>query len=66
MIEKKEIEIHQVDKPRRRVKIDPNLRQLDIPVLIGREFGAIAFMPSGILNDDGIEIWTQDGKASLQ
>lgn len=58
MDEKREIELHNGEQPRRRVTIDARCSVLNVPVLGADGFGKISYMASGLHTYDGVEIWT--------
>lgn len=59
--EKREIELHNGDQPRRRVSIDARCSQVVVPVQAADGFGQVSYMSSGLHTDDGVEIWTPQG-----
>jgi hypothetical protein len=58
MDEKREIELHNGEQPRRRIAIDAGCLVLNVPVHGADGFGQISYMASGLHTDDGVEIWT--------
>lgn len=58
MEEKREIELHNGEQPRRRVTIDARCSVVNVPVLGADGLGQISYMASGLHTDDGVEIWT--------
>lgn len=58
MDEKKEIELHNGEQPRRRTIIHARCSVVNVPVLGANGFGQISYMASGLHTDDGVEIWT--------
>jgi len=58
MEEKREIELHNGEQPRRRIFIDATCSVLNVPVQGADGFGQISYMASGLHTDDGVEIWT--------
>lgn len=58
MAEKREIELHCGDAPRRRLVVGVHIGVLVVPVQAADGLGQISYMPSGLHTDDGVEIWT--------
>lgn len=58
MDDKREIELHNGELPRRRIMIDARCSVLNVPVLGADSFGQISYMASGLHTADGVEIWT--------
>lgn len=58
MDEKRVIELHNGEQPRRRVEVDARCSVLNVPVLGADGFGQISYLASGLHTEDGVEIWT--------
>lgn len=53
----KEVELHGEDHPRKRITIISGCAMIIVPVLTDDGFGKISYIATGILTDDGVEIW---------